>query len=122
METFQTALWAFHLIIVIALVIVILLQRSEGGALGIGGSSGGDSLMSSRSASSVLTKVTVTLGILFFVTSLSLTYITKLQNGATSILTEDVDGVSVPVSGADRSLDALLNQVTPSQPAVPISE
>ncbi|MCJ8324755.1 MAG: preprotein translocase subunit SecG [Rhizobiales bacterium] len=128
METFETALWASHLIIVIALVITILLQRSEGGALGIGGG-GGDAMMSGRSAGNVLTKVTTVLAILFFLTSLSLAYISKVQNSSSSILT-DANGEAtsaVPVSesdkaAAEKSLDNLLQQSIGGESSVPVSE
>lgn len=128
METFETALWAFHLIIVIALVLTILLQRSEGGALGIGGG-GGDAFMSGRSAGNVLTKATTILGILFFLTSISLAYLSKVDSAGSSILT-DVNGeaaISVPVSesdkaAAEKSLDNLLNQTKSDEPSVPVSQ
>lgn len=129
METFETALGAFHIIIVIALVITILLQRSEGGALGIGGG-GGDAFMSGRSAGNLLTKATTVLGVLFFIVSLSLAYLSKVENDGSSILT-NVNGeeiISVPVSDADKAaaekgLSDLLNQTNNSgEPAVPVSQ
>ena len=52
----QTVLIVIHLMIVVALVGVVLLQRSEGGALGIGGGSGG--MMSARGAADALTRTT----------------------------------------------------------------
>lgn len=129
MESFETGLWAFHLIIVVALLVTILLQRSEGGALGIGGGGGGDALMSGRSAGNVLTKATTILGILFFITSVSLAYISKVQNASSSILT-DANGdaaVTVPISeaekaAAEKSLDNLLNQTKDATPSVPVSQ
>lgn len=129
METFETALGAFYLIIVIALVITILLQRSEGGALGIGGGGGGDAFMSGRSAGDLLTKITTVLGILFFVVSLGLAYLSKVESDGSSILT-DVNGeavVSVPVSDAEKAaaqkgLSDLLNQTKSDEPAVPVSQ
>lgn len=128
METFETALWAFHLIIVVALVLTILLQRSEGGALGIGGG-GGDAFMSGRSAGNLLTKVTTVLAILFFLTSLSLAYLSKVDNASSSILTDANGGatISVPVSesdkaAAEKSLEDLLNQTKSDGPAVPVSQ
>lgn len=128
METFETALWAFHLIIVVALVLTILLQRSEGGALGIGGG-GGDAFMSGRSAGNVLTKVTTVLAVLFFMTSISLAYLSKVDSAASSILTGENGeaAISVPVSesdkaAAEKSLENLLNQTKSSEPAVPVSQ
>ncbi|NRA86002.1 MAG: preprotein translocase subunit SecG [Rhizobiales bacterium] len=125
---FETALWAFHLIIVIALVITILLQRSEGGALGMGGGGGGtDAFMSGRSASNVLTKVTTVLAILFFINSLTLGYLAKVQTSSSSILSVDGQQISVPVSEADKAasdkgLNDLLDQIKTSEPAVPVSQ
>ncbi|MGL1922249.1 MAG: preprotein translocase subunit SecG [Hyphomicrobiales bacterium] len=130
METFETALWAFHLIIVVALVLTILLQRSEGGALGMGGGGGGgDAFMSGRSAGNVLTKATTILAVLFFMTSISLAYLSKVESSSSSILT-DANGeaaIVVPVSesdkaAAEKSLDNLLNQTRTSEPAVPVSQ
>ena len=73
-----------NVILAILLVIVILLQRSEGGALGLGVSQ--DSFISSRSASNFLTKTTAILATLFIITSISLTVISKEQFSSTSVL------------------------------------
>lgn len=62
-----------HLIIAICLIAVVLLQRSEGGALGIGGGGGG--LVSARGAATALSKVTWLLAIGFICTSITLTVI-----------------------------------------------
>jgi len=68
-----TVILVIHLIITIALVGVILLQRSEGGALGIGGSSSGGSLFTARGAANALTRTTAILATAFFITSILLT-------------------------------------------------
>ncbi|MEO1492800.1 MAG: preprotein translocase subunit SecG [Pseudomonadota bacterium] len=60
-----------HLIIALCLIGVVLLQRSEGGALGIGGGGGG--LVSARGAATALSKVTWVLAIGFLCTSITLT-------------------------------------------------
>lgn len=60
-----------HALIVLALIGVVLLQRSEGGALGIGGGGGGG-FMSGRGAANVLTRTTAILAFMFFATSLTL--------------------------------------------------
>jgi len=62
----------------------VLLQKSEGGALGIG--SGSDSLMSSRSAGDFLSKFTTVIAILFIVTSISLTAMSKKNINKGSVL------------------------------------
>ena len=73
-----------NIILAILLIGVILLQRSEGGALGLGASQ--DSFITSRSAGSFLTKVTAIIATLFIITSISLTIISKEEFSSTSVL------------------------------------
>jgi len=73
-----------NIILAILLIGVILLQRSEGGALGLGVSQ--DNFVSSRSAGSFLTKSTAIIAILFIVTSISLTIMSKDQFSNKSVL------------------------------------
>jgi preprotein translocase subunit SecG len=69
-----TFLLVIHLMIAAALVGVVLLQRSEGGALGIGGGGGGGGgFLTGRGTANLLTRVTAGLAAAFFVTSLLLT-------------------------------------------------
>ena len=85
----QSILILIHLFIAVALIFVVLLQRSEGGALGIGGSGGAGGLgglFSPRGAASTLTRATAILGFLFLLTSMSLTWISLGARQATSIL------------------------------------
>ena len=77
-----------NIILAILLIGVILLQRSEGGALGLGVSQ--DNFVSSRSASSFLTKSTAIIATLFIITSISLTIMSKEEFSSTSVL-EKVD-------------------------------
>lgn len=67
-----TVILVAHVLLALALVGVILLQRSEGGALGIGGGGSGGGMMSGRGAASLLTRATAIAATLFFVTSLAL--------------------------------------------------
>ena len=73
-----------HIIIAILLIGSVLLQRSEGGALGIG--AGNDNLMSSRTAADFLTKFTSLMAVFFIITSISLTIIHKKQKPSGSIM------------------------------------
>ena len=73
-----------NIILAVLLVVIILLQKSEGGALGLGISQ--DSFVSSRSASSFLTKTTAIIATLFIVTSILLTIISKEKFSGTSVL------------------------------------
>ena len=81
MENFILVL---NIILAIFLIIVILLQKSEGGALGIGASQ--ESLISSRSAGSLLTKATAIIATLFIITSISLTIIGQKEISTSSVL------------------------------------
>ena len=81
MENFVLIL---NIILAILLIITILLQKSEGGALGLGVSQ--DNFISSRSAGSFLTKTTAILAALFIITSISLTIISKEEFSSTSVL------------------------------------
>lgn len=79
----QTVLVVIHLLIVIALVGVILIQRSEGGGLGIGGGSG---FMTARGTKNALTRLTAILAICFFATSIILVVVDSISNPASDIL------------------------------------
>lgn len=72
----QSVLIVIHLMIVVVLVAVVLLQRSEGGALGIGGGSG---FLTGRSQANALTRATAILAALYFATSLGLTVLARLN-------------------------------------------
>ena len=73
-----------NIILAIILVIVILLQKSEGGALGIGASQ--ESFVSSRSAGNILTKATAIVATLFIITSISLTIMSQKEISTSSVL------------------------------------
>jgi preprotein translocase subunit SecG len=84
-----TVILVVHLLIAIALVVTVLLQRSEGGALGIGGGGGGaGGFMTGRSAANLLTRTTAVLAGLFFVTSLTLSLLAGNSRERKSILDE----------------------------------
>ena len=97
----QTILIVIHLFVAIALTIVVLLQRSEGGALGVGGSGGGlGGFFSPRGAANTLTRTTAVLGIVFFLTSLTLTWLALNQNQSRSILEQNAPaGTTAPAPG-----------------------
>ena len=86
-----------NIILAVLLIVVVLLQKSEGGALGLGVSQ--DSFVSSRSASSFLTKATAIIATLFIITSISLTIMSKEHFSSTSVLEkieEEEEGSSEP--------------------------
>jgi len=84
------------IILAILLVGTVLLQRSEGGALGIGDSQ--DSFVSSRSAGNFLTKATAIIATLFIITSISLTIMSREKFTNSSVLekVEETDNSSEP--------------------------
>jgi preprotein translocase subunit SecG len=79
----ETVIIVIHLMVVLALIGLILMQRSEGGGLGIGGGSG---FMTARGAANALTRATAILAAVFFVTSLSLSLIARYGERPTDIL------------------------------------
>ena len=72
----QTVVIVIHLMIVATLIATVLLQKSEGGGLGIGGGAG---FMSSRGTANLLTRTTAILAVGFFVTSLFLSWLRELR-------------------------------------------
>ena len=80
----ETLVLSLNIILAILLVIVIILQKSEGGALGIGASQ--DSFISSRSAGNFLTKATALIATLFIATSIFLTVLSRENMPTTSVL------------------------------------
>ena len=101
-----TVLLVIHIMIAVALIAVVLLQRSEGGALGIGGGGG---FMTGRGAGNALTKTTAVLAAAFFATSLTLTIIARNTSTPASIFNQ----AGTPVQGGGGSLPGL---VLPSAP------
>ena len=75
-----------NVVLALLLILVVLLQKSEGGALGLGVSQ--DSYISSRSAGNFLTKATAIIATLFIITSISLTIISKEEFSSKSVLEE----------------------------------
>jgi len=92
----QHVIIVIHLMLVLALIGVVLLQRSEGGGLGIGGGGG---VMSSRGTANVLTRATAVLAGLFFATSLILSILAGMDRKPTSILQGGQSGPAVPGPG-----------------------
>src|SRR4051812_6651563 len=98
-------LLTLQIIVSVALIGVVLLQRSEGGALGMGGGPSG--FMTARGAGDFLTRLTWILGSVFFVLSLTLTYVGGRERQGSSV----VDRV-----GVDAIDPAKLNQPIAPQP------
>jgi len=85
----ESLLLTINIIIAVLLVISILLQKSEGGALGLGVSQ--DNFASSRSAGNFLTKATGILATLFIIVSLSLTLIANRDLNPISVIDKTIE-------------------------------
>jgi preprotein translocase subunit SecG len=83
----QSILIIVELLVAVALVVTVLLQRSEGGALGMGGGGSGlGGLFSPRGAADTLTRTTAILAVLFFLTCLALNLLALRGRDEKSIL------------------------------------
>ena len=79
----QTVIIVVHLMIVATLIATVLLQKSEGGGLGVGGGAG---FMSSRGTANLLTRTTAVLAVGFFVTSLFLSWYASYDRKPSSVI------------------------------------
>lgn len=112
----ETVLIVIHLMVVLALVGVVLLQRSEGGGLGIGGGSG---FMTARGAANALTRATAILAAAFFATSLVLSIVARYGEKPIDIL-DRAPATTAPAGGNNAGkgvLDQLPGSTTPAAPA-----
>ena len=97
----ENIIMLFNVILAVLLVGLILLQKSEGGALGLGVSQ--DSFVSSRTAGGFLVKATAVIATLFIITSISLTIMSKEEFSSSSVLEkieekEDLSEPQIPKS------------------------
>ncbi|WP_426238243.1 preprotein translocase subunit SecG [Pararhizobium sp. DWP1-1-3] len=102
----QTVLLVIYLMVVLALIGVVLIQRSEGGGLGIGGGSG---FMSARGTANALTRTTAILAALFFVLALGMGILARYQPNATDVL----DRIPGTTNNGKGVLDSLGGGATP---------
>jgi preprotein translocase subunit SecG len=111
----QSVLIVIHILIVVALVGVVLLQRSEGGALGTGGSS---NFMTGRGQANALSRATAILATLFFATSLLMSILAGWSHRPSSIL---IRGAPSPAAPAPVQPGNILDQLKQlqNQPATP---
>ena len=119
-----TVLLLIHLFVTLALIGVVLIQRSEGGGLGIGTSQGMGGFMSGRGTANLLTRTTAILGAIFFGLSLALALLNRGTVGAGRSILDNPPPISAPVagpalSGAPESPLPVPAPATPRAPAVP---
>ena len=100
-----TFILTIHILLALSIICVVLLQKSEGGGLGIGGSGGsGGGFMTARGTTNLLTKITAILGGCFFATSIMLALLSA-SNNKVSIATE---------------VEKVIEKQLPSIPTVPL--
>ena len=92
----QTVVIVIHLMIVAVLIGSVLLQKSEGGGLGMGGGAG---FMSSRGTANLLTRTTAVLAVGFFITSLFLSWLASYDRKPSSIVGQPASQ-QAPAGGA----------------------
>ena len=112
----QTILLVAMILISVALTAVILLQRSEGGALGMGGGPSG--FMTARGAGNLLTRATSILAIAVFVCAISLTIAGNFARGSRSVIDADAVG-AIAVGNEQQTAPAEPAAPTPAAPAAP---
>ena len=100
-----TIILTIHIILACCIICAVLLQKSEGGGLGIGGSGGaGGGFMTARGTANFMTKLTAFLGACFFLTSIILALLSSSDN--TSSIVNEVE----------KSIE----KNTPNEPTVPL--
>ncbi|HML13956.1 MAG TPA: preprotein translocase subunit SecG [Xanthobacteraceae bacterium] len=119
----QTFIIIIHLVIVSTMIGVVLLQRSEGGGLGIGSTGG---FLTSRGTANVLTRTTAILAALFFLTSLVLSILAGMERKPRSVLEGQTPPAGQPAApGAPAPpasggvLDLLRGNQAPNAPQAP---
>jgi preprotein translocase subunit SecG len=116
-----TVIIVIHLLIVLAMIGTVLLQKSEGGGLGIGSTGG---FLTSRGTANVLTRTTAMLAAAFFVTSLVLSILASWERKPRSVLQPSAPagqtlpgGAPVPLGQGGGVLDTLRGGQQPPAPS-----
>ena len=114
----QNVVLIIHLLLAVTLIGLVLLQRSEGGGLGMGGGGGG--AMTGRAAGSAMTKLTWVLAIAFICTSLSLTILQVQKSSGSSVLDQLMPGSEQ--SSAPSAEDLLPPSAKDTAPLLPVAD
>lgn len=131
-------LLVLNIIVVVLLIGIILLQKSEGGVLGMGGSGSKNGLLTTRSAGNLITKITYILGTLFFIICILLaalvsrrekskSFISTMMEKEKSSVAREVKSTSVkkiPEESVKRELlkEAVKQEAAKKKPVVPTSK
>ena len=107
-----------HIMITVALISIVLLQKSEGGALGMGGG-GMSGFMTGRSTANLLTRMTALLVAAFFITSITLAYIASSTRQPSSVIDQAPPATSQPAQPQPATPAA---PATPAEPSAPLAK
>ncbi len=111
-----------HLILALALIGVVLLQRSEGGALGIGGGGGGGGMsgfLTGAATANLLTRATAVIAALFIATSMTLAMMSGSKRAPTSVVTGSGNGAPATQQGSPAPAVPQAGAEKPAAPAKP---
>jgi preprotein translocase subunit SecG len=117
-----TVLLIIHLFVTLALIGLVLIQRSEGGGLGIGNSQGMGAFMGGRGTANLLTRTTAILGAMFFALSLTLALMNRGTNATGhSLLDSPATSTTAPVAPLipGANLPARPGELAPVAPLAP---
>lgn len=106
----ENVVLTIHLILALLLVGVVLLQRSEGGGLGMGG---GNSVMTGRGTATALSKVTWALAVCFIITSVTLTWMAAVRADGESV----IDSLTAPTDATGTTPPAPAGNLLPELPS-----
>ena len=112
-----TVILVVHLIIAMAMIGVILLQKSEGGGLGMGGG-GMSGFMTGRSTANLLTRVTAFLAGAFFLTSIALVWLSNASQAPRSL----IDQGPAPSTSEAPAAPAAPAPPAPAEPSAPLAK
>ena len=112
----QHVVIVIHLMLVLALIGLVLLQKSEGGGLGIGSTGG---FMTSRGTANVLTRATAIIAGLFFATSLVLSILAGMNRKPSSILQGGQSAPTAPGPASPTDAKGILKQLQGGAPSAP---
>ncbi|MFT5775770.1 preprotein translocase subunit SecG [Hyphomonas sp.] len=111
----QNVILVVHILACVVMTGLVLIQKSEGGGLGMGGGGGGNSLMSGRGAAGALVRTTIILGGVFFITSLTLTSIANRGDDSRTAVeralgADEINDIKAPEDLFDPSAPLLEGQ------------
>jgi preprotein translocase subunit SecG len=113
-------LFVVHVLIALALVGAVLLQKSEGGALGMGGG-GMSGFMTGRSTANLLTRTTAILAAFFFLTSILLVVLGNAGRAPRSLVDEAPPGPVAPLAPSPAAPQVPTAPTLPAQPSPPLA-